>query len=102
MTSSHTPVPRCQWFSALAKALDPRSAPRLAILMLAFIATYRLEEFAMGVMTNPFYLDIGFSLKEIAAMNPARIVISPGPCSPAEAGISVAASAVTCCCCRRY
>ena len=31
------------------------------------------------------------TLKEIAAMNPARIVISPGPCSPAEAGISVAA-----------
>ncbi|HPB91291.1 MAG TPA: aminodeoxychorismate/anthranilate synthase component II [Rugosibacter sp.] len=31
------------------------------------------------------------SLDEIAALNPARIVISPGPCSPAEAGISVAA-----------
>ncbi|SRR6266581_3236683 len=31
------------------------------------------------------------TLKEIAAMAPARIVVSPGPCSPAEAGISVAA-----------
>jgi anthranilate synthase component 2 len=31
------------------------------------------------------------TLKEIAAMKPERIVISPGPCSPAEAGISVAA-----------
>ena len=31
------------------------------------------------------------TLKEIAAMNPARIVVSPGPCSPAQAGISVAA-----------
>jgi anthranilate synthase component 2 len=31
------------------------------------------------------------SLAEIAALAPARIVISPGPCSPAEAGISVAA-----------
>jgi anthranilate synthase component 2 len=30
------------------------------------------------------------TLKEIAAMAPARIVVSPGPCSPAEAGISVA------------
>ena len=30
------------------------------------------------------------TLKEIAAMQPDRIVISPGPCSPAEAGISVA------------
>ena len=27
----------------------------------------------------------------VAALEPARIVISPGPCSPAEAGISVAA-----------
>jgi anthranilate synthase component 2 len=26
----------------------------------------------------------------IAALNPARLVISPGPCTPAEAGISVA------------
>jgi anthranilate synthase component 2 len=29
------------------------------------------------------------TLAEVAAMAPARIVISPGPCSPAEAGISV-------------
>jgi anthranilate synthase component 2 len=29
------------------------------------------------------------SLDEVAAMAPERIVISPGPCSPAEAGISV-------------
>lgn len=31
------------------------------------------------------------SVREIAEMCPARIVISPGPCTPAEAGISVAA-----------
>jgi len=29
------------------------------------------------------------TLDAIAAMNPARIVISPGPCTPNEAGISV-------------
>jgi anthranilate synthase component II len=29
------------------------------------------------------------SLDEIAALNPAHIVISPGPCTPNEAGISV-------------
>jgi anthranilate synthase component 2 len=29
------------------------------------------------------------TLDAIAALNPARICISPGPCSPAEAGISV-------------
>ena len=36
------------------------------------------------------YRNDAITLKEIAAMAPARIVISPGPCSPAEAGISVA------------
>jgi hypothetical protein len=37
MTSSHTTGPRCHWFSALARALDPRSAPRLALLFLGAI-----------------------------------------------------------------
>jgi PAT family beta-lactamase induction signal transducer AmpG len=45
-----------------------RYGVRLGILMLAFIASYRLADFTMGVMTNPFYLDTGFSLKEIAAV----------------------------------
>ena len=37
MTSSHpTPSP-CQWFSCLATALDRRSAPRLALLLLGAI-----------------------------------------------------------------
>lgn len=31
------------------------------------------------------------SLDEIAALHPSRIVISPGPCTPKEAGISVEA-----------
>ena len=31
------------------------------------------------------------TLEGIAARQPDRLVISPGPCSPAEAGISVAA-----------
>ena len=31
------------------------------------------------------------TLEEIAAHQPDRLVVSPGPCSPAEAGISVAA-----------
>jgi anthranilate synthase component II len=29
------------------------------------------------------------SVDDVASMNPERIVISPGPCTPAEAGISV-------------
>lgn len=31
------------------------------------------------------------TINEIESLNPARIVISPGPCSPEEAGVSVAA-----------
>jgi anthranilate synthase component 2 len=31
------------------------------------------------------------TIPEIEALNPARLVVSPGPCSPEEAGISVAA-----------
>ena len=31
------------------------------------------------------------SLADIEALNPSHLVVSPGPCSPAEAGISVAA-----------
>jgi hypothetical protein len=33
MTSSHPLPPSCHWFSRLASALDPRSAPRLAWLL---------------------------------------------------------------------
>jgi hypothetical protein len=35
--SSHTNPPRCHWFSTLARALDLRSAPRLACLFLGAI-----------------------------------------------------------------
>ena len=45
-----------------------RYGGRLAILILAFIGSYRLADFTMGVMTNPFYIDMGYSLKEIAAI----------------------------------
>jgi hypothetical protein len=37
MSSSHTAGRRCHWFPALASALDPRSAPRLALLLLGAI-----------------------------------------------------------------
>src|SRR3954454_11519702 len=37
MTSSHQHTPSCQWFSRLASALDPRSAPRLARLLLGAV-----------------------------------------------------------------
>jgi MFS transporter, PAT family, beta-lactamase induction signal transducer AmpG len=40
----------------------------LGLLLFAFISTYRLTDFTMGVMANRFYLDTGFSLKQIAAV----------------------------------
>jgi len=36
------------------------------------------------------YRNDAITLDEIAALRPQQIVISPGPCTPAEAGISVA------------
>jgi MFS transporter, PAT family, beta-lactamase induction signal transducer AmpG len=38
----------------------------LAVLTLIFIGVYRLTEFTMGSMVNPFYIDRGFTLLEIA------------------------------------
>ena len=37
------------------------------------------------------YRNDAITLDEISALKPARIVVSPGPCSPNEAGISVPA-----------
>ena len=45
-----------------------RYGTKLAILILAFAASYRLTDFTMGVMANPFYIDVGYTLKEIAAV----------------------------------
>jgi len=39
---------------------------RSGVLILALIALYKMSDIAMGVMANPFYLDLGFSKKEIA------------------------------------
>jgi MFS transporter, PAT family, beta-lactamase induction signal transducer AmpG len=39
---------------------------RLAFIILLFIAVFRLSDIAMGIMANPFYLDMGYSKIEIA------------------------------------
>jgi anthranilate synthase component 2 len=44
----------------------------------------------LGAQVEVFRND-EITLEEIAARQPDRLVVSPGPCSPAEAGISVAA-----------
>ena len=38
---------------------------RYAILILLFIGLFRISDILMGVMANPFYIDLGFSLSEI-------------------------------------
>jgi PAT family beta-lactamase induction signal transducer AmpG len=38
------------------------------VLVFAFICTYRLTDFASGVMANPFYIDHGYTLKQVATV----------------------------------
>lgn len=38
------------------------------VVMLAFIATYKLGEVLAGVMSSPFYVDLGFTKTEIATV----------------------------------
>ena len=39
-----------------------------ALLILLFISLFRLSDIAMGIMANPFYLDLGYSKTEIATI----------------------------------
>lgn len=39
-----------------------------AVLILLFIGTYRLTDFTMGTMTNPFYVDRGYTLTQIGTV----------------------------------
>ena len=41
---------------------------QLGLLIFSFVCTYRLSDYAMGVMANPFYLDHGYTLKQIATI----------------------------------
>ncbi len=43
-----------------------RYGASLGLLIFAFIGTYRLTDYTMGTMANPFYLDLGFTLKQVA------------------------------------
>jgi anthranilate synthase component 2 len=54
--------------------------------------TYNIVQYfgELGADVEVFRND-EITLEDIAARRPDRLVISPGPCSPAEAGISVAA-----------
>ena len=40
-----------------------------AALILALIAVYRISDVVMGIMANPFYVDMGYSKDEVAAVS---------------------------------
>jgi PAT family beta-lactamase induction signal transducer AmpG len=40
-----------------------------AVLILALIAVYRISDVVMGIMANPFYVDMGFTKSEVAAVS---------------------------------
>jgi PAT family beta-lactamase induction signal transducer AmpG len=39
-----------------------------AVLVLALIAVYRISDVVMGIMANPFYVDMGYTKAEVAAV----------------------------------
>lgn len=39
-----------------------------AALILALIATYRISDIVMGIMANPFYVDMGYTKDEVASI----------------------------------
>jgi MFS transporter, PAT family, beta-lactamase induction signal transducer AmpG len=40
-----------------------------AALILALIATYRISDIVMGIMANPFYVDMGYTKDEVASIS---------------------------------
>jgi len=41
----------------------------IALLILTLVGAYRLNDFILGYMANPFYVDMGYTLSEIAAIS---------------------------------
>lgn len=64
-----------------------RTHGRWALLMLAAISLYRLPDFVMGPMSNPFYADIGLS-KEFVGEVRASMGLAASLLGIAAAGIS--------------
>lgn len=65
------PRQRVEWFVAAVVAPFVEFFKRngtFALLILLFISIFRISDITMGVMANPFYLDMGFSKSEIASI----------------------------------
>ncbi|MEO8386869.1 MAG: AmpG family muropeptide MFS transporter [Polaromonas sp.] len=76
---SPEPVPRplapsrnaAEWLKTAL--VDPfadflRRYGKQALLILALIAVYRISDVVMGIMANPFYVDMGYTKDEVAAV----------------------------------
>lgn len=48
---------------------------RQALMILALIAIYRISDVVMGVMSNPFYVDMGYTKDEVATISKVYGVI---------------------------
>ncbi len=62
-------VPIATWFNHafyLPFADFLRRYGRQALLILALIAIYRISDVVMGIMANPFYVDMGYTKDEVA------------------------------------
>lgn len=60
-----------QWFrSAVAGPFVEffQRSGGFALVLLLFIGSYRISDMVLGVMANPFYIDLGFSLATIATV----------------------------------
>jgi PAT family beta-lactamase induction signal transducer AmpG len=64
-------VLRVLYISIVAPFADflRRQGITLGLLILCLIVTYRLTDTVMGVMANPFYIDLGFSKAQIATVS---------------------------------
>lgn len=71
-TASPYPSGKTSFTEVLKQSIvDPfveffRRNGRMALLILGLVAVYKISDITMGVMANPFYLDLGFSKTEIA------------------------------------
>jgi len=70
-TGSNVVEKLARWFAH--SVVDPfvdfiRRFGKFAIVMLLFISFYRLSDYVLGILANPFYRDIGYSLTQIAVI----------------------------------
>ncbi len=78
---AHLPLPILRlvtWFygAVICPFMDFFSRYRWqALLILALISTYRISDVVMGIMANPFYVDLGYSKQEVAAITKVLGVI---------------------------